>query len=175
MSTEIWQLIDAIRFERLTIAADPWAGVGTIGEVLPIKTYSSDLNPIYWYREKIDALSEDVIRWLQRCNADAVVCSPWFTVLDLAIPRLLTYGAKVTCIHAPAHYITNMPPPRRTWMTNYMRKGLVVVVGLRDIGPLGRRCCWILFFKDSSTRRQLLTLDERSLEYDGYSRCSFFF
>ena len=118
----------------------------------------------------MDALTNDVLGWLSKCKADVVVCSPWFTVLDLAIPRLLCYGAPLICIHAPAHYVTNMPTPRRNWLARYTADDVLVVIGLRDIGPVGRRCCWLLFFRDLSAKRPLLALSERTLSRDGFSK-----
>ena len=174
MASEVRQLIMAGRFDRLSVAVDPWAGLGTIGEILPVKTYSTDLNPIYWHEPKVDALTDSVLDWMCGCNADVKVCSPWFTALDMAIPRLLSYGAPLVCIHAPAHYVTNMPSPRRNWLANYTTAGLLVVIGLRDIGPLGRRCCWLLFFKDHSAKRRLFALEEGTLSRDGFSNFQYF-
>ena len=120
-------------------------------------------------------MSDDILRWKEKSEVDAVVCSPWFTVLDLAVPKLLEYNARVTCVHAPAHYVTNMPGPRRDWLASYTEQGLLVVLGLRDIGPLGRRCCWMMFFRSIKDRYALLKLDEGDLEQDGYSRISYYF
>jgi hypothetical protein len=52
---------------------------------------------------------------------DAVVTSPWFAALDLALPLLvhnlsffLSAVDTVACIHVPGHYFTSAVEPRPT-------------------------------------------------------------
>ena len=77
---------------------------------------------------------------------NAVVTSPWFRVLDLASSLSVHFAEQVICLHAPGHFISDAPPPRRAWIASLREQGrLVVVTGLPN-AAMGWKCIWFIVF-----------------------------
>jgi hypothetical protein len=104
----------------------------------------------------MDALQPSTYCELQREHAlDAVVMSPFFTVLDLALPLAVLFAERVVCCHVPGHYVTNAPPARMTWLKGLQSEGrLMLIVGLPR-GPTGRRCMWLIIFATWELRHRM--------------------
>jgi hypothetical protein len=71
---------------------------------------------------------------------DAVVCSPWFTVLDVALPLAVAASRSVVCIHVPGHYVTSGLAPRYTYLRELQQQGWLAVLFWLLRGPMGWRC-----------------------------------
>ena len=157
MKSEVEALTAVINFKALRKAADPWAGGGSIARHMPIPVISGDRNPVYWWLRSHDALQHEVVDAIASDHmTDAVVTSPQFSLLDIAIPRLEQAKCKVTCIHVPGHYFHNMPSPRRDYIARLSREQRIMSLQCRDIGPLGRRCTWLLIFRDAYWKQVLV-------------------
>ena len=86
---------------------------------------------------------------------DAVVMSPFFTVLDLALPLAVQHAQRVVCCHVPGHYVTNAPRARMDWLTQLQaEERLMLIVGLPR-GPTGRRCMWLIIFRTKRLRDRM--------------------
>ena len=83
----------------------------------------------------------------------AIVTSPPFAALDVALPLLVAAGSAVACVHVPGHYLTSGVAPRFAYLRGLQQQGrLHVVMGLPR-GPIGRRCIWLLIFSANASCR----------------------
>jgi hypothetical protein len=109
---------------------------------------SNDLDPSQGATYHMDALQPSFyMQWQQTGGIDAIVTSPWFSFLDVAVPLAVHFVRHVACIHVPGHYLTDAHTARRVYLQKLHLDGrLAVIMGLEP-GPLGRRCIWLLIFK----------------------------
>ena len=108
---------------------------------------SSDLSRLHAVPRHADALQPGFYRRAQAEQAiDAVVTSPWFAALDLALPLAVLAARAVACVHVPGHYITDAHPARVHYLRELMREGRLHVLWNLPKGPMGRRCGWVIVF-----------------------------
>ncbi len=87
---------------------------------------------------------------------DVIVTSPWFAVLDLALPLAVEAAQVAACIHVPGHYMASGLGPRYAYLRQLQHcNRLVVLLGL-PCGPMGWRCTWIVVFNYAALRAKLL-------------------
>jgi hypothetical protein len=114
-----------------------------------------------------NALDPRFYEQLQRVHGhfDVIITSPWFRMLDLAIPVMYAHVRHALFVHVPHYYMGNMPTQRREWFAQL--GGLVHVISNLPVGPLGRRCEWLCLFTNMRSRRTILRLlpEERPLSY----------
>jgi hypothetical protein len=74
--------------------------------------------------------------YAQKFGAPSViVTSPWFSVLDIALPVIVESATVVACIHVPGHFLASGLGPRYAYLRRLQQCGrLVVLFGL----PRGR-------------------------------------
>ena len=59
-------------------------------------------------------------------------------------------------MHAPGHYITDAPAPRRAWFSRLKDEGrMVVVTGLPN-AAMGWKCVWVLVFASSAVKERMM-------------------
>jgi hypothetical protein len=87
---------------------------------------------------------------------DVIVTSPWFAVLDLALPLIVDAVKVVACVHVPGHYISSGLGPRYSYLRSLQRAGRLVVLFGVPRGPLGWRCAWLVVFRSAALRTQLM-------------------
>ena len=106
----------------------------------------------------LDALRHSTYAKLQEGkHIHVMVTSPFFAVLDLALPIAIFYAHHAVCCHVPGHYVTNGPAPRMEWLRHNQSQGrLMIIAGLMARGPMGRRCMWLCVFR-SAALRQFMT------------------
>ena len=160
MTSEVECLQPFVDWTLIKRAFDPWAGVGSIARAMlnvEIHMASNDMNPELWWKSKRDSLMPSTYKALEMW--DCIITSPWFKVLDLAVPLAASAVRQVACIHVPGHYFTNMPPAREQYFRQLAIDDRLHVIGQLPNGPLGRRCLWLLIFKTSQWKQALLILD----------------
>jgi hypothetical protein len=98
-------------------------------------------------------------------GVQTVISSPWFRMLDLAAPLALAGSSIVTCLHVPGHYFYDAHPIRHAWLKQLHAEGRLVVISGLIIGPLGRRCIWLLLFAKAEYKNMVLrsTAADKSL------------
>ncbi|KAK3274212.1 hypothetical protein CYMTET_17589 [Cymbomonas tetramitiformis] len=156
MATEVdWKSIDGVW--------DPWAGTGVISEVMveewpQLRFMNNDWNPQLGWSEARDALQPGNYRiWKEKYGVcDAVVISPWFAALDIAVPLAVMASHVVACVHVPSYYLTDMTESRATYFRRLSQSGRLHVIGHLEHGPIGRRCMWVLVFKNPLVRARML-------------------
>ena len=157
---EVRALLELLDFSQIGTVVDPWAGTGTIKAELNrhgIPVVSNDLNFAYAADMHEDALQPVFYqRVSQLAPIDVVVTSPWFAILDLALPLVVAAARMLCCVHVPGHYLTDAHPMRTRYLTGLMKEGRVHVLWNLPKGPMGRRCGWLLVFADACTKQLLM-------------------
>ncbi|KAK3284418.1 hypothetical protein CYMTET_7919 [Cymbomonas tetramitiformis] len=156
LATEVdWKSIDGVW--------DPWVGTGVISEVMveqwpQLRFMNNDWNPQLGWSEARDALQPGNYRiWKEKYGGcDAVVTSPWFAALDIAFPLAVMASRVVACVHVPSYYLTDMTESRAACFRRLSQSGRLHVIGHLEHGPIGRRCMWVLVFKNPLVRAKML-------------------
>jgi hypothetical protein len=157
-------LLQHLNLSVVRTAWDPWCGTGTTAHRLlehphsaHVHTILSDVDPSVaadHYGDALDPRFLYGIRDVYR-GIDIFVTSPWFTMLDLALPLMIGVAAAAVFCHVPGHYLTNMPEARRDWFR--VNAPHVHIVSNLPVGPYGRRCAWICWFRTSEDKERLLS------------------
>ncbi|KAK3258951.1 hypothetical protein CYMTET_32028 [Cymbomonas tetramitiformis] len=112
-----------------------------------LRFMNNDWNSQLGWPEARDALQLGNWRlWEEQYGqADAMVTSPWFAVLDLAFPLAVMFSRVVTWVHVPSHYMTDMAEHRAAYFRKLARAGRLHAIGHLEHGPIGPAgvCgCW---------------------------------
>jgi hypothetical protein len=166
LQPEVRELLLALDFSGCGTIVDMFAGEDNIRiafNAASLDVTTNDYNTMLETEYHLDALQPGTYRTLQdELRIDAVVMSPFFTVLDLALPLAVHFAEQVVCCHVPGHYVTNAPTARMTWLKQLQAEGrLMLIVGLPR-GPTGRRCMWLIIFKNKQHRDRMTRPHARS-------------
>jgi hypothetical protein len=149
---------------------DPWAGCGSVMAALEpwgAMVITNDIDVRHGCHLSGDALGDVVYEtaWGGRHVAApgrvrCIVTSPWFGLLDLAIPVMLRHAA-VVCVQVPHTFLADGPQPRLLWLQTLADAGrLHVVVGAGPRNPVvGRRALWLVVFRSNTVRQRLINPD----------------
>jgi hypothetical protein len=152
---EVMCLVQAIDFSAVQKVCDPFAGTCTIQRALRtigVNTITNDINQSFPTDEHLDAFQP---AFYANQHLDLIVTSPPFSFLDLVIPLMFHYTTRLLCVHIPGHYLTDAPPYRQQFLSLLHSKGLLhVQIGLPR-GPVGRKCLWLIMFKDIKSKLEL--------------------
>ena len=158
---EIAALLQCVDFTQLTGVIDPWAGTSSIRTYLAthkIKVLENDINPEHKTAFQGDALQPSLYERIGAImGVDAIVTSPWFALLDVAVPLSAMVARAVACIHVPAHYFTDPHPARAAFISHLIAEGRLHMLWNLAKGPLGRRCGWMLVFRTAALRQALVS------------------
>ncbi len=169
LDTEVERLLQCVHLGLCATVLDPFSGTGTMARVLSGRHHRVVTNDIFDGHAAdyhMDALQPSFYTTMQRELGiiDAVVSSPWFAALDIALPLLVASAASVACVHVPGHYLTSGVMPRFAYLRELQAQGrLFVIMGLPR-GPMGRRCVWLLVFSSRDVRQRLLAPGCRQLD-----------
>lgn len=156
---EVHALQELLDFSHVATVLDPWAGTGVIKQELGrtgVRVIDNDINPRYSTDLHMDALQPALYAHAAtRCAIDAVVSSPWFAVLDLALPLAIAAARTVACVHVPGHYVTDAHPIRAQYLAALMAADRLHVLWNLPMGPMGRRCGWLIVFATPALKRAL--------------------
>ncbi|PNH08426.1 hypothetical protein TSOC_004993 [Tetrabaena socialis] len=158
---EVEPLLRCVDFSRCTAVFEPWNGTGVISRVLQahgLRVLRNDVNPRHEADWHADALQPGLYQHLQRVQSyQAIIASPWFAVLGIALPLAVRY-APVVAFHVPGHFVTNAPPGRRLYLAALALAGRVSLILGLPRGPSGPRCLWLVVFELAALRARLLRL-----------------
>jgi hypothetical protein len=163
---EVEALTAFIDFSQLGLVLDPWAGTGRVKEVLHPRgacVLDNDLDASTPAALHADALQPTFYTCISQTRTiDAVVTSPWFTVLDLALPLAVHYTRTLVCMHVPGHYVTDAHPIRASYLQSLMRQDRLHILWNLPKGPMGRRCGWLIIFATAALRDVLVRPTHRA-------------
>ena len=95
------------------------------------------------------------VQWM-RLGVRAVVTSPFFAMLDLAVP-LMVAACEVVMVHVPGSWTVNAPEPRATWLAELTAQGRVQFVANLPKGNAGReKCCWMCIFRTRELKQEVM-------------------
>lgn len=164
--SEYQPLRDVLNWRHMLVV-DPWAGSGATATALEpwgACVITSDINVQHDCHLCGDALADVTFHRAWELGEDSapgrvrcVVSSPWFALLDLAIPHMVRHS-DVLCVQVPHGYMVNGPEPRLRWFNDLASSGrLHIVVGAGARNPVvGRRALWLLVFSSRAVRNRLL-------------------
>jgi hypothetical protein len=163
-ASDYWSLGTLISFSPEHTVFDPWFGSGSSNHFLRDmgvrKVLGSDASP----RLDTHAFCGDGLLALTYTRArrhfggslDLIVTSPWWALLDLAVPMAYCQADLAAFIHVPYYYSTQGPPARLSWLTDLARRELAYQVLCEDRGNTGFRSAWLLLFRSIEARDALL-------------------
>ena len=85
-----------------------------------------------------------------------MVSSPHFALCDLALALVVRHSRKLVCFHVNAAYWYNAAESRLAYFQALRDAGRLQLLEHLPLGPLGRRCIWILVFANKELKAQLL-------------------
>ena len=163
LEQEVEELLRHVDLKQATGVVEPFAGSGNIVRVLRkhgLQVVSNDLNPAHGARYCLDACqprSWETLSMHLGVNG-AVVTSPWFDVLDLALPVMM-HKAAIVCMHVPYGYVPAGGIARQAFLAQLAREGrLMLIMGLERQGGL-RNCAWLCVFASRQLRSRMVRCD----------------
>jgi hypothetical protein len=146
---------------------DPWAGTGVIGKALRrqgARVVTNDINENHGCNYHMNALQPKMYMDISpnKTLPSYIVTSPWFKMLDLAVPIAAASCRVAAFIHVPGHYLTNAPPARlRFFKELNLQRRMALMIGLPR-GPVGSRCFWLCIF----TSREHMVTHTKHVNWD---------
>jgi len=160
LEEEITPLLTHVDFSNIWRILDPFSGTGAIAHTFSswgLKVHTNDLNPNLPSHTHEDALRLNFYTtWNGDMPPDAIVTSPWFGLLDIAIPLLIHAAKILVCVHVPGHYLSDAHPARASYLKRLAASHRLHVLWNLPRGPTGRRCAWLLIFKHKGHREKML-------------------
>jgi hypothetical protein len=158
---EIRALLEVVDFSLISSIVDTFSGTGTIKDVFAkeanLQVLSNDVDSRMEAYYHLDALQPSTYSKIKKeYGLDAVVISPTFAFLDLALPLAVLHANQLVCCHVPGHYLTGGPAARFEWMRHLQKQNRLHILSGLPVGPSHRRCLWLLIFKSEGAKRILL-------------------
>jgi len=135
---------------------DPFCGTGTIAKVLRqkhLQVVNNDVNQLHPADYHSDALQPGFYKkMLQKHEYQAIITSPWWAVLDIAVPLLAAFAKEVAWVHVPSYWFFDATEARGRFLYTLQQQGRLLIVGGLARGPMGRRSMWLGIFADKPRR-----------------------
>ena len=118
---------------------------------------SNDINPhMPGVHTCIDALQPASYATWQRAGLDCVIRSPFFSMMDMALPLAVQHSRQAVCMHVAASYYTDATDQRLAYLGALKAAGRLFVIFHLPRGPIGRRCGWLVIFASSGLAKRAL-------------------
>ena len=160
-------LQQAVNWADLSTILDPWAGAGGTAAAFPthrvtltdVVRRTADLSAV---ANALEPSHQDELTSGNGGLFDAVVCSPAFAFLDLALPAAIRCARYLAAFHVPGGYVTDAPPARKAFLQKLDDEGRRVdLYGLPVLKQTGVRHIWILVFASRGDARRFLRTERR--------------
>ncbi|PNH01078.1 Retrovirus-related Pol polyprotein from transposon [Tetrabaena socialis] len=157
-AAEVESLLRCVDLGVGTCVFEPWSGTGGIASTLKrhgMLVVRNDVNSRHPAEFHEDALQPGLYRRAQQAHSyNAIVSSPWFALLDVALPLAVRFSP-VVAFHVPGSFVINSPPGRQRFLAALAEAGrLSLVLGLPR-GPSGLRCVWLVVFRSLVLRKRV--------------------
>lgn len=165
---EVTALLIAVDFSFTTSIVDMFSGSGTIRKVfhesgVDAAVTTNDIERTVEAAYHLNALQPASYRALRASvGLQAVVMRPFYPVLDLALPLAVHFADQMVCCRVPRHYLSHAPPARMTWLRQLQQAHRLFVLNGLPIGPMGRRCMWLVIFATPQLRKMLVRQEYQS-------------
>ena len=167
---EIERLFKCIHTKELYNVCDPFNGTGTICRYIndfltDINVTTNDISMVHGNSDfNENALDENFYTQFHE-PFDAIITSPWFSILDLAIPQMLKHVKYFVAVHVPAYYLTNAHESRTAYLKRLVRDGRVHVEGNLPHAVIGWKCVWLVIFKHRQLGNRYIKKDLKCIKY----------
>ena len=84
-------------------------------------------------------------------------------MLDLALPMLVSTGARMVAVHVPSHYVFDAHPRRAVYLARLQDEDRLALVAGLERGAVSRRCLWLLIFRGAAEKGTYLMA--KNIEY----------
>ena len=167
MPTEIHRLADIVDLSSDAVGTifDPWAGTLSIESVLSkyhgARVISNDFNPASPAQFHMDALRSatydlaETYAQEQGSSIGAIVTSPHWRLLDMAMPLAIQRAASVVCFHVGAQFFDSAPARRRQFWQKLSDENRRVDVQLSQRNTASGTSRWLIVFKTEAEKRRL--------------------
>ncbi len=124
-------LLSRVLLQQFPLVLEPLAGAGTVTRVLCAagcpRVFANDLSVLHPADAHLDACQPASYAELVRLAGapfDAIVTSPWFSVLDVALPLLVERPVSLpACMCLATKYSSSGPMPRFAYLQTLQRQG----------------------------------------------------
>jgi hypothetical protein len=146
---------------------DVWAGKSGIATAMAgwraesLSVFSSDVvqRPDCPRLDMVaDALSPTAYEEARRQlgGIGVIVSSPWWVMLDLAVPLACHYAAAAVAMHLPAQWLFQPRAARAVWLASLAAQGRVMVIGDVPRGAFGHATIWLVIFSSAAARVRMV-------------------
>ncbi|XRB11143.1 reverse transcriptase [Pseudoscourfieldia marina] len=157
---DIHLLFQYFKLEEVQWALDPFAGCGSIQQVASnwgCRVVGNDLNPRHAATLQQDATQVGFWNDFDEMGGvPAVITSCWFRLLDLLAPLVCARVTDVACLHVPPLWVTSTTEARQRWLNDLAEADRMILVTGLPVGPLGKRCAWLVVTKSPGRWRELV-------------------
>jgi hypothetical protein len=88
-------------------------------------------------------------------TVDAVVCAPWFVLLDLLLPLAERFAGAIVCMRVPLNYVNCAVGAREQYLKQLKDEGRLLLVTGLPASNRGNHHAWLIVFKSTFVRRLL--------------------
>ena len=165
---EVKRLLEIIDLKNVKRVLEPFNGTGIIS-----RTLESTINGIHVVTNDICSEHGDQLLYENALDSklyiengpfDAIITSPWFVMLDVAIPLMLKHCKKFLAIHCPAYYLTNAPNPRLRYIKKLAdEKRILAISSMTRKNPTRMACIWLVIFKSKEEKNKVSMNHERQI------------
>lgn len=162
MNDEVTRLLEIVNFQSIRKILEPFDGTGTISNVLKkslskdVKIITNDICPEHGNPELCENALDNKL-YNEIGQVDAIITSPWFVMLDIAIPLMLKHCKSFLAIHCPSYYMTNAPNPRLKFIKKLAKENRVISISsMTRNNPTRMSCIWLVIFKDEDEKKKRL-------------------
>jgi hypothetical protein len=157
---EVAVLVQSVDFSHATRIVDMFSGGGNITRafetMLGRSIVCNDVNTRLTAEFHLDALQPSSYTAIAgQQGIHVVIMSPYFTILDLALPLAVQYAQHAVCCHVPGHYITDGPTARMQWLKGLSTQGRLAIIMGAPRGPSGRRCVWLIVYRSEAIKHAM--------------------
>ena len=148
-----------LHVDKLHCVLDPMAGTGTTAVAFQnqvTQVITNDINAAHNCRYQLDVSQRSTwLHFRQHHNIDAVICSPWFSIADIALAYAVHFYP-IVLFHVPQNYVMGAPRHRRQWFQHLQDTSRYLCIAGVKGGKQGFACLWICIFKTAELRLQFM-------------------
>jgi hypothetical protein len=138
---------------------DMFAGTNTVRLVLErynIRVHTNDVDSDLLTETHLDGLQPSSYRMVRKKGIEAVVMSPPFALLDIALPVAIQSGISLVCCHIPGTYLTEGNDQRRTYLRELQNEQRITFLLGLPRAQMGWRCAWIIVTASAHLHQKLV-------------------
>ena len=168
---EVDRLLEVLNMDGVKTIIDPFDGTGCISSMLKknlskdVKITTNDICPEHGNPHLCDNALDDKL-YVDNGPFDCIITSPWFSMLDIALPLSMKHSKQFVALHVPSYYITNAPTPRMEFLKKLsIEKRIFVVSNMTKNNPTRMSCVWLLIFSSKEEAKKRVKNNTHSISF----------